>query len=58
MKAFEVRLNGKKLCIAGIGRDGVLNAVLGHVVGDGREELDLGVGGLISPTNEYIDWVK
>jgi hypothetical protein len=27
MRAFEVYLNGKKLCVAGIGEDGVLTTI-------------------------------
>jgi hypothetical protein len=53
MIAFEVYLNGKRLCTAGIGDDGVLNA---DVVGNGRDEVYLRVGGLISPIDEHVTW--
>ena len=56
MRAFEVYVNGKRLCVAGIGDDGVLNTMVDHVVGNGRNELYLRVGGLISPTNEHVLW--
>ena len=57
MKAFEVRLNGKLLCVAGIGRDGVLDAIVDYV-GDRRgSELTVSVGGLITPRNEHVRWV-
>lgn len=35
MRAFEVWLNGKKLCLAGIGDDGVLSVIANWVVGKG-----------------------
>jgi hypothetical protein len=38
MRAFEVYLNGKRLCTAGIGDDGVMNTMIDHVIGDGRDE--------------------
>ncbi len=56
MRAFKVYLNGKRLCLAGIGDDGVLTADVGSVVGRGRDELWLGVGGLISPDGEHVRW--
>lgn len=56
MRAFEVYLNGKRLCLAGIGEDGVLNTMVDHVSGHGRNELYLQVGGLISPTMEHVLW--
>jgi len=56
MTAFEVRLNGKKLCIAGIGDDGVLTAIVSYVVGSSRKDLSLSVGGLVSPTREHVHW--
>ena len=33
MIAFEVYLNGKKLCLAGVGNDGVLAAITDYVTG-------------------------
>jgi hypothetical protein len=56
MRAFKVYLNGKRLCTAGIGDDGVLCTIINHVTGRGRNELDLRVGGLISPLDEHVDW--
>jgi hypothetical protein len=58
MRAFKVYLNGKKLCTAGIGDDGVLDAMVGHIVGDGHNELTLRVGGLVSRSKEFVDWQK
>jgi hypothetical protein len=56
MHAFEVYLNDKRLCVAGIGDSGVLNTMVDHVVGYGRNELLLRVGGLISQTEEHVVW--
>jgi hypothetical protein len=58
MRAFEVFLNGKKLCLAGIGDDGVLSAIVNWVVGDQTADLFLEVGGLVSPVREHVKWVK
>lgn len=59
MKAFEVHLNGRKLCTAGFTEhDVVLNAIVDYVSGNSREELALTVGGLISSKQEYVHWVK
>lgn len=55
-RAFAVYVNGKRNCVAGIGDDGVLNAMVDHVVGNGRNELYLRVGGLIGPTGEHVVW--
>jgi hypothetical protein len=56
MRAFEVYLNGKRLCTAGIGDDGVLTTIVNYVVGNGRDEVNLHVGGLISPIDEDVTW--
>ena len=57
MRAFEVYLNGKKLCVAGIGDDGVLSAIVNWVTRKGDGDLFLEVGGLISPTQEHVAWI-
>ena len=57
MRAFEVHLNGKRLCVAGFDGDGVLNTVVNHLAGPGRDAvLELRIGGLISSTDEHVDW--
>src|SRR5690348_8439682 len=56
MRAFEVYLNGKRLCLAGIGNDVVLTAIANWVVGQGRRDMWLSVGGLISPADEHVRW--
>jgi hypothetical protein len=58
MRAFAVSLNGKRLCVAGIGDDGVVIANINHLVGQSRNELRFEVSGLISPTKEYVTWIK
>jgi|ERR1700756_3504600 len=56
MRAFKVYLNRKRLCVAGVGDDGVLNTMVDYAVGNGRNELYLRVGGLISPSQEHVLW--
>jgi hypothetical protein len=60
MKAFLVRLNGKRLCTAGIGPNGVLTAIINWVGGGSRRSGDghfgFHVGGLDSRTGEHIDY--
>jgi hypothetical protein len=58
MRAFEVHLNGKKLCLAGIGDDGVLDVSANWVASKRGSDLFLHVGGLISPTKEHVSWVR
>lgn len=58
MRAFEVHLNGKKLCLAGIGDDGVLDASANWVGSKRGSDLFLQVGGLISSTKEHVSWVR
>jgi hypothetical protein len=54
MRAFDVHLNGRKVCRAGVGHDGVLTAIVTWTRSTAtnrprarREDLDLHVGGLI-----------
>jgi hypothetical protein len=56
MRAFEVSLNGKRLCLAGVGDDGVLSAIVNWVTRKGTGDLFLEVGGLISPAHEHVSW--
>jgi len=63
MTAIEVHVNGKKQCVAGIARDGVVSAILSWVGrGDehpelSREDVSLRVGGLDSKRDEHVDWL-
>jgi len=63
MKALLVLVNGERLCLAGVGKDGVLNAGVTWVGGkrlEGRgkitQRLELMVGGLNSITREHLRW--
>ena len=56
MRSFNVTLNGKKLCLAGVGERGVLSANISWVGGDRGEDLHINVGGLAN--EEHIDWVN
>jgi hypothetical protein len=60
MKAFVVRVNGKRLCTAGVGPDGVLSATVNWVGGgprrDAEGDLLFHVGGLDSRTGEHLDY--
>jgi len=58
MRAFEIYVNDKKLCLAGIGDDGVLTAIVDWVTKKGRGDLSLSVAGLVSPVGEHITWVR
>jgi hypothetical protein len=69
MPAFQVSLNDKKLCTAGVGEHGVLTTMVTWVRRKGgatrekkpdsvEEELSLHVGGLITPKQEHVDWVE
>jgi hypothetical protein len=56
MRAFEVYLNGKRLCVAGIGDNGVLTTIIDHVSGHGRNEQHVRIGGLVNATDEHVHW--
>jgi len=60
MKAFLVRVNGKRLCKAGIGPDGVLAAIVNWVGGGPRRSrhghFTFHLGGLDSRTGEHVDY--
>ena len=57
MRAFDIRFNGKRLCTGGISEDGVLSAIVSSVVVNRGDDLFLQFGGLISRTEEHIDWI-
>jgi len=56
MRAFEVFLNGKRLCLAGIGNHGVLSTTITYVSGRGEPETRLDIGGLVMPEKEHMRW--
>ena len=56
MRAFVVSVNGKQLCTAGIGTQGVLSS---HVTWSGREgfgNFHMHVGGLENASNQHLSW--
>jgi len=55
MRTFEIFLNKKRLCIAGLDDDCVLTAMIDCVSRDGHR-LDLHVGGLASTAGERVSW--
>ncbi|MEI6785358.1 MAG: hypothetical protein WCQ21_31045 [Verrucomicrobiota bacterium] len=66
MIAFEVYVNGEKVCTAGVGESGVLSSILtwrgtqpykdGNVPAAASLELD--VGGLTSPEGKDVRWAQ
>jgi hypothetical protein len=56
MKAFEVLLNDKKLCVGGIGEHAVLTAIVDTAVSSDRDEVGLRVGGLVTSKEEHVQW--
>ncbi|HVI08974.1 MAG TPA: hypothetical protein VND65_11860 [Candidatus Binatia bacterium] len=58
MRAFEVYVNDRKICLAGIGEAGVLSAIVNWVAGSSGEDLFLSVSGLINPASEHVSWVQ
>ena len=57
MLAFEVYLNREKLCVAGVGNDGVLTAIVECVSRTTEDRSELTVAGLISGKNEHVKWI-
>ena len=58
MRALEVSVNGEKLCVAGIGDDGVLTTIVHWAARQDEEGFFLQVGGLISQTKEHANWIN
>jgi hypothetical protein len=58
MRAFEVHLNGKRLCVAGVGEHGVLCTCVTYVKGPNGADLDLTVSGLFTPIDEHAIWIN
>ena len=62
MIAFQVALNGKPICLAGVGMNGVLTSMVewmgGKKLGKGvlKKHLRLIVGGLDTATKEHLYW--
>ena len=58
MRAYEIHLNGNRLCVSGVGKHGVLLASIQYVKGGRLNKLGIEVSGLITPTKEYVTWAK
>jgi len=58
MRAFEISLNRKKLCVAGIGGSGALSAIVNWVARENTGDLFLEVCGLITPADEHVSWIR
>lgn len=56
MRALEVYLNGKKLCVAGVGDSGVVTANVNCILRNGKDEMVLDTGGLNSAAEEHLRW--
>jgi hypothetical protein len=56
MRAFKILLNRKRLCVAGIGDDGVLSTTITYVPFRRRHDTQIYVGGLLLPQNEHVRW--
>jgi hypothetical protein len=59
MRAFEVYLYDRKLCVAGIAEAGVVSSIVTWVTGpnpEKPEDMELRIGGLVSRTDTHVDW--
>jgi hypothetical protein len=56
MRAYEVFLNGKKLCVAGIGGDGYISAYITYVSEGNNTWID--VLGLDNRKKKYVQWTR
>ena len=61
MRAFEVQVNGKQLCLAGVGADGALVAIIDHAIGHGRNQVHIriaGTRGVTGGPGEHVEWAS
>jgi predicted DNA-binding antitoxin AbrB/MazE fold protein len=58
MIAFRIDLNGKQVCVAGVGQHGTLTTFVNYVSHNRRSMLDLAVSGLYTATEEHAIWKK
>lgn len=59
MIALVVSVNGQRVCTVGVGDSGVISAHVNWVGRAGEPgDLDLGIGGLDSRTDEHIRWPR
>lgn len=60
MLAFEITINGKRKCVAGIGEPGVVTTTLTWILGQEHRRgntgmMGLRVGGLVSNNKEFLE---
>lgn len=58
MRTFAVSINGKHLCTAGIGAEGVLISSVTWSGSNGNGHFHMHVGGLDTTSNQHIEWQK
>ena len=63
MKVFDIYVNHRKVCTAGLNQAGVVSSVLTWGAGHGKhvrktEHLEFRVGGLISRSRTFVEWFK
>ena len=59
MTAFDIYVNGRKVCTAGIPEAGVVTSAITWVAGSDpkeAEDLEFRVGGLVSRTESHVGW--
>ena len=56
MRAYEVFLNGKRLCLAGIGKHGYISAYITYV--SEQSETDIDIVGLLASKKLYVRWTR
>lgn len=56
MRAYEVFLNGKRLCLAGIGKHGYISAYITYV--SEQSETDIDIVGLVASKKLYVRWTR
>jgi len=56
IRAFEVSLNGNRVCTAGIEGGGVVALTVNYVSGGYGDELFFNIGGLVTAAQEHLLW--
>jgi hypothetical protein len=60
MICFEVYINGQKVCLAGVGDDGVLSVMASFIASSESQRTDFRVGGLIkvdAEIQQQVEWI-
>jgi len=59
MICFEVWLNGKRVCVAGVGADGVLTTTMYGIVKEGAaQSVRVNVGGVDHSSEKRLAWLS